>query len=38
MLAFLDTAEEELAKPYTEVSVPRLQSLLDNGDNFDLCH
>lgn len=31
LVSFLDTAEEELAKPASEVSVIRLQSLLDLG-------
>lgn len=31
LLSFLDTAEEELSKPASEVSVIRLQSLLDLG-------
>jgi len=33
LLSFLDTAEEELSKPASEVSVIRLQSLLDLGMN-----
>ena len=32
LVSFLDTAEEELAKPASEVSVIRLQSLLDLGE------
>ena len=31
LVTFLDTAEEELAKPASQVSVIRLQSLLDLG-------
>jgi len=31
LLSFLDTAEEELSKPASEVSVIRLQSLLELG-------
>lgn len=36
LLSFLDTAEEELSKPASEVSVIRLQSLLDLGT--DCCN
>lgn len=32
LVSFLDTAEEELAKPASQVSVIRLQSLLDLGE------
>ena len=31
LAAFLDTAEAELAKPAVDISVPRLQSLLELG-------
>ena len=31
LVTFLDTAEEELVKPASQVSVIRLQSLLDSG-------
>ena len=31
LVSFLDTAEEELSKPASQVSVIRLQSLLDLG-------
>ena len=37
LLTFLDTAEEELSKPASEVSVIRLQSLLDLGKPLALC-
>ena len=37
LLTFLDTAEEELSKPASEVSVIRLQSLLDLGKPSALC-
>ena len=36
LVSFLDNAEEELSKPASEVSVIRLQSLLDLGQL--LCH
>ena len=32
LLSFLDSAEEELAKPAAQVSIIRLQSLLDLGE------
>ena len=37
LLSFLDSAEEELAKPAGQVSVIRLQSLLDLGELHGCC-
>lgn len=31
-MSFLDTAEDEMAKPLQKVSLPRLQALLDLGE------
>ena len=38
LLSFLDSAEEELAKPAAQVSVIRLQSLLDLGEYLLATH
>ena len=32
LLSFLDTAEDEMAKPLQQASLPRLQTLLDLGE------
>ena len=35
LLSFLDTAEDEMAKPLQQGSLPRLQTLLDLGEPCD---